>query len=166
MTTTAFNEEKLMNKLRWKIVPYLFLLFMIAMLDRMNIPKQRHQLELISRTDSVTGLCNRRHIELRIHEEYEQYQRTGSEFVVIIADIDLFKVIHDTYGHVCGDFILKSVSKDLEKLVREYNTVARWGGDEFLLLLPTTIGEDALGLAKRISKTLEKRRYAYGLLGL
>lgn len=123
--------------------------------------KRNQQLELTSRTDSLTGFYNRRHMEQRIQEEYERYQRTGSEFALIIADIDLFKEINDMYGHACGDFLLKSVSEDLSKSVREYDTVARWGGDEFLLLLPATNAKSAVELAKHISKTVEKRRYAY-----
>lgn len=123
--------------------------------------KRQQQLELTSRTDSLTGLYNRRHIEERIQEEYEQYQKTGVKFALLIADIDFFKVINDRYGHVCGDYLLQAVSEDLRKSVREYDIVSRWGGDEFLLLLPNTNEEEAVGLAQRISKMVEKRRYSY-----
>ena len=100
-------------------------------------------------------------MEQKIQEEYDQYQRTGSEFALIIADIDLFKAINDIYGHAGGDCLLKLVSEDLRKSVREYDVVARWGGDEFLLLLPATNIKNAVGLAERISKTVEKNRYNY-----
>lgn len=123
--------------------------------------KRHQQLEFISRRDSLTGLYNRGHMEQRIQEEYEQYQRTGSGFALIIVDIDLFKVINDVYGHAGGDCLLKSVSEDLRKSVRGYDSVARWGGDEFLLLLPATNLENAVELAKRINKTIGKQRYAY-----
>ncbi|MBP1764511.1 MAG: hypothetical protein H6Q65_1569 [Firmicutes bacterium] len=123
--------------------------------------KRHQQLELISRTDSLTGLYNRRHMEQGIQKEYEQYQRTGLEFALIIIDIDLFKEVNDTYGHAGGDCVLKSVSEDLRRSVREYDTVARWGGDEFLLMLPATNEENAVRLAERIRETVENRRYAY-----
>jgi len=123
--------------------------------------KRNQQLMVTARTDSLTGLCNRRHMEQRIQEEFERYQRTGTEFALIIVDIDLFKEINDRYGHDCGDYLLKSVSEDLRKSVREYDAVARWGGDEFLLLLPATNGENAVELAERIGNTVEKHRYAY-----
>jgi len=123
--------------------------------------KRRQQLELTSRTDSLTGLYNRWHMERRIQEEYEQYQKNGLEFALIIVDIDLFKAINDMNGHAGGDCLLKLVSEDLRKSVREYDVVARWGGDEFLLLLPATNAEKAVGLAERIRKDVEKRRYAY-----
>ncbi|MDR3566148.1 MAG: GGDEF domain-containing protein [Negativicutes bacterium] len=124
--------------------------------------KRNQQLTVTARTDSLTGLYNRRHMEQRILEEIEQFQRTGLVFALIIADIDLFKEINDRYGHDCGDFLLKSVSEDLRTSVRESDAVARWGGDEFLLLLPTTNAENAVGLAERIRAGVEKRRYGYG----
>jgi len=119
------------------------------------------QLDLTSRTDSLTELYNRRHMEQKIQEEYEQYKKNGSEFALIIADIDLFKGINDKYGHAGGDCLLKSVSEDLRKSIRAYDTVARWGGDEFLILLPGANVKDAMELAERISKKVGKRRYVY-----
>ncbi|MBP2663204.1 MAG: hypothetical protein H6Q71_1152 [Firmicutes bacterium] len=123
--------------------------------------KYNQQLELTSRTDSLTSLYNRRHMETRIQEEHERYQRTGVEFALISIDVDLFKVINDKYGHACGDFLLKSVSDDIRKAVRESDTAARWGGDEFLLLLPETNSEIAMDMAECISKKVGKRRYVY-----
>ena len=123
--------------------------------------KCNQQLELTSRTDSLTNLYNRRHMEMRIQEEHERYQRTGVEFALISIDVDLFKTINDRYGHACGDFLLKSVSDDIRKAVRQSDTAARWGGDEFLLLLPGTNSKIAMDLAERISKNVGKRRYVY-----
>lgn len=124
--------------------------------------KQHQQLELTARTDSLTGLYNRLHMEQCIQEEYEQYQRNGAEFALIIVDIDFFKKINDTYGHVAGDYVLKSVSEDLRKTARKSDTVARWGGDEFLLLLPKTNEKNAVKLAQKINKIVENHRYDYG----
>ncbi len=123
--------------------------------------KRRQQLEFISRTDSLTGLYNRRHMEQKIKEEYERYQRTGVEFALIIGDIDFFKNVNDRYGHDCGDWVLKLIADDFQKITKEYDTVARWGGEEFLLLLPMTNGENAFGVAERIRKTVEERKYMY-----
>ena len=123
--------------------------------------KYNQQLELTSRTDSLTSLYNRRYMETRIQEEIERYQQTGLEFALLIIDVDLFKVINDRYGHVCGDFLLRSVAEDIRKSVRPTDTVARWGGDEFLLLLPETNAQTAMELAGRIGKNVGKRRYLY-----
>lgn len=136
-----------------------FCYYLIAI--SINQAKHHQQLELTSKTDSLTGLYNRRYMEKSIQEEYDKYQRTNLEFSVIIVDIDLFKRINDMYGHAGGDYLLKSVSEDLRNFVRESDVVARWGGDEFLLLLPKTNGENAVALAERISKNVEQSKYIY-----
>lgn len=123
--------------------------------------RRQQELELISMTDNLTGLYNRRYVERRFQEEYLRYGRTGQEFTLIIADIDFFKKINDTYGHACGDFLLKAVSEDIRKSVRTYDVVVRWGGDEFFVLLPATNEELGLNLAERIRKTVETSRYDY-----
>lgn len=123
--------------------------------------KRNQQLELISRTDNLTGHYNRRYMEQRLQVEYERFQRTGTEFALIIADIDLFKEINDRYGHACGDCLLKLIAEDIRKSVREYDAVARWGGDEFVIVLPATDEKTAVGVAERIRETVEKRRYIY-----
>lgn len=123
--------------------------------------KRQQQMELIARTDGLTGLYNRRHMEQIIRAEHERRQKTGMRFALIIADIDLFKEINDKYGHACGDFLLKAVSADLGNAVREQDVIARWGGDEFLLVLPATDEKTAVAVAERIRETVEKRRYVY-----
>lgn len=123
--------------------------------------RNQQQLAVTARTDALTGLYNRGDMEQRIQEEYGLYQTTGSEFALIIADIDLFKKINDMYGHACGDLLLTSVSEDVRDSVRKCDAVARWGGDEFFLLLPATNATNVAELAERIRNTVEKSRYAY-----
>lgn len=124
--------------------------------------KRNQQLELTARTDSLTGLYNRRHMEYMIQSEYAKYQKSGLEFALIAIDLDNFKLINDTHGHTGGDFLLKSVSEDIINTVRERHAVARWGGDEFLLLLPETNLQETLETAERINKTIRERPYTYG----
>ncbi|HPF07572.1 MAG TPA: GGDEF domain-containing protein [Spirochaetota bacterium] len=121
--------------------------------------RRQHELEVISNTDSLTGICNRRHIERRLKEEFKRYQKTGIEFAVIMSDIDFFKNINDRYGHDCGDKILIEIVKDINRAVRSNDTVARWGGEEFIILLPATNGEHALSSAERIRKIISENRY-------
>ena len=123
--------------------------------------KRQKQLELASTTDSLTGLFNRRYMERRIKEEYERYQQTGRPFAFLIIDIDLFKVINDTYGHEAGDVVLQLVSHRMETAVREEDIVARWGGEEFLILLPELSLSEALHVAERIRETISTEPVIY-----
>lgn len=141
------------------IIMILFSYYLISI--SLEQTKRNQQLAVTARTDKLTGLYNRHHMEKRIEEEYQQYQKSGVEFALIMADIDLFKEINDHYGHDGGDWLLQSVSDDLRKAVREHDEVARWGGDEFLLLLPATNSKSAVKLAERIGSTVKKRKYAY-----
>lgn len=136
-----------------------FSYYLIALaIDR---TKRQQQLELISKTDSLTGLYNRWHMEQQIQAAYDAYRRNGAAFALIIADIDLFKTYNDMHGHAGGDCLLKSMAEELQASVRENDVVARWGGDEFLILLPETSEEKAAKLAERIRKNVESRKYVY-----
>ncbi len=113
------------------------------------------QLDYSSRIDVLTGLYNRRHMEERLGEEHQVFLRTGREFSVMSADIDDFKLVNDTYGHDAGDAVLKNLSKLFLSMVREYDVVARWGGEEFLLLFPGMKKEDAFERAQAIKREVE-----------
>jgi diguanylate cyclase (GGDEF)-like protein len=139
------------------------LIFFTYYLIATSISRSRiHQeLERISMTDSLTGLYNRRYLEQKILQEYRRYENTGVEFALVIADIDFFKNINDLYGHDCGDSVLKSITEDIGKAIRTYDAVARWGGEEFLLLLPATNRDQAITLAERVRKTVEARKFEF-----
>ena len=119
------------------------------------------KLELISKTDPLTGLYNRRSIREKLEYEFIHYKKTKNNFSVIIADIDYFKKINDTFGHDCGDQVLKKVAQILQDAVGERGFVSRWGGEEFLILLPETKVEDARILADRTRKIIEEEIIDY-----
>lgn len=85
-------------------------------------------------SDPLTGLMNRLAYERRLHEEWNRSQRTGNSIGIVVVDLDHFKVINDTYGHVVGDSVLSHVGRQLELSMRSYDVVARFGGDEFVAL--------------------------------
>ena len=91
-----------------------------------------------SETDSLTGLFNRRTFLKKIENEAMRFKRNKKPFSLLFADIDFFKKVNDTYGHAAGDDVLISVSNLLNTEKREVDQVGRWGGEEFLLLLPET----------------------------
>ncbi len=123
--------------------------------------KVHKELELAARTDPLTLLSNRRDILDKIEYEKIRFERTHKPFVIILCDIDHFKQFNDTYGHACGDFVLVSIANTMRALVRKQDGVARWGGEEFLLLLPETVSEGGRIVAEKIKETIANRFYNY-----
>jgi diguanylate cyclase (GGDEF)-like protein len=119
------------------------------------------KLEIISKTDELTGLPNRREMNETIANEMGRSARTKKPFCFVFIDIDHFKNINDTYGHACGDIILKSVAQTIRGLLRKYDVFARYGGEEFLTLLPETDLEGATVVAERFRRQVEKMTVRY-----
>lgn len=106
--------------------------------------------EYLSRTDMLTGLMNRGALIDALEYEIERSKRYGSNLSLILCDVDNFKGINDTFGHSEGDKALKAVSKFLRKSTRRIDIVGRYGGDEFMLILPETTVGGAMKVADRI----------------
>jgi diguanylate cyclase (GGDEF)-like protein len=104
----------------------------------------------LSRTDPLTGLLNRRAMEEKLQEELRRARRYRHPLSVIMADIDHFKLFNDTHGHPEGDLVLRKVAEALVAKARNIDFIARYGGDEFLIILPETSKTHALGVAERI----------------
>lgn len=119
------------------------------------------ELKFNVKTDKLTGLFNRRHITEKVEVELERYRRTGHEFSVIIADIDDFKSINDMLGHAGGDFMLKCVADEMNQSVRPYDDIGRWGGEEFLCLLPETNIHSAAAAAERMRSRIQQKQFAW-----
>lgn len=113
------------------------------------------RLEKQALTDSLTGLCNRRQYEHIFKRELERCRRHGVEMVLGMIDLDHFKVINDTYGHDFGDEVLRFAAKVLQSPLRKGDVLGRFGGEEFILLLPDTSLEKAQAVAERMRKELE-----------
>jgi two-component system, cell cycle response regulator len=101
-------------------------------------------------SDYLTGWHNRRYLTGRMREEFARARRAGSMVACLMIDVDHFKTINDTHGHAGGDAVLREVAARIEALIRASDTAARFGGDEFLLLLPDTPLEGVMRLAERI----------------
>ena len=126
-----------------------------------DLEEANKKLDLISKTDELTGLPNRRDMNETIANEVGRVQRTHKPFCFIFIDIDHFKNINDTYGHACGDVILRSVAHTIRGLLRKYDIFARYGGEEFLTLLPETDLEGATIVAERFRKQVERMTVRY-----
>lgn len=104
----------------------------------------------LSLTDGMTGLWNRRNFDLRLESELSRAVRFSEPFAVVFVELDQMKVVNDRHGHQAGDTVLIELARRLTEAVREVDLVARWGGDEFTLLLPKTGLPGALRLAEKI----------------
>lgn len=131
-----------------------------------ELEEANKKLDLISRTDELTGLPNRRDMLRTIDNEIQRVTRSKKPFCFIFIDIDHFKNVNDTYGHACGDEVLKHVSATIRNLLRKYDVLARYGGEEFLTLLPETDLEGAKIVAERFRKTIEDTTVIFGKLSI
>lgn len=111
-------------------------------------------------TDALTGLLNRHALYRVLETELERSARYGSPFSIILFDVDHFKNINDVFGHLAGDYILKEISDLVGELIRQVDHFGRWGGEEFLIVLPGTGGEQAQLLAERICQAMKDTRFA------
>ncbi len=112
--------------------------------------------------DPLTRLNNRRHFLERIQQEIARSEATGDTFSIVFLDVDELKRINDTYGHLAGDALLREVSNALMDAVRGEDIVARYGGDEFVVLLPATPAAAAASVAQRISDGITRHRFMAG----
>lgn len=133
---------------------------------KQELKKTVLKLEDLSVKDSLTALYNRRYMTERFEELAKRYKRSGKVFSVIMCDIDNFKSFNDRYGHECGDKVLVHISNQLSAYCREADVIARWGGEEFLFLLPDTNREGARVLAERVRAGLESTTYECDLFSL
>lgn len=115
-----------------------------------KVQKLNASLERLATIDALTGLLNRRSIGDLIDRELVRFARSGRSFSVVIGDLDDFKIINDEHGHSAGDSVLCAVADALREALREGDRVGRWGGEEFVLLLPETNAEAARLVAERI----------------
>ena len=126
-----------------------------------EVQRQKEELERISRTDGLTQLDNRRHLEERLEEQFEHARRLHEQFAVVMCDLDKFKSVNDTYGHQAGDEVLRQCAAILRHEAREIDRVGRYGGEEFMLVLPGTQLDSAVTFAERVRKAVEAHTFTF-----
>lgn len=131
-------------------------------IQKRRIEMQQKQLEELAYYDALTGLPNRRLLERMIKRELSLMQRHGHESIIIVLDIDNFKCINDTYGHPVGDSILRQMAALLKNSVRTSDTVSRFGGEEFIILMPNTSVDGGYVFAERLRKTIMEKEFIVG----
>ena len=154
------------------------MLFMaVSLADRFTAMLNRLELEVAQRTDelqaaneylavaarndALTGLLNRRGFTEEADLEIQRGHRSGRSFAVVLADVDRFKDFNDRFGHSCGDQVLQQVAGLLKRRTRDVDCVARWGGEEFILMLPEAELEGAVVLAEDLRAAIEGTEFEY-----
>jgi diguanylate cyclase (GGDEF)-like protein/putative nucleotidyltransferase with HDIG domain len=142
----------------WQLNPWLvpFAIAPLVLIHRsLSVPK----LEAEARVDPKTGLFNARHFGQALNEELTRAARFDRPLSLIMADLDLLREINNTYGHLAGDAVLKGIAEVFRAMLRHYDVPARFGGEEFSILLPETSPEEALEIAERIRAAIAQRRF-------
>ena len=116
------------------------------------------RLQKVAITDSLTGLLNRRQMQYLLDQELERFKRSGEPVSLMLMDLDHFKQLNDSRGHDAGDKVLQAFADILRQELRAQDLVARWGGEEFLVIMPQCTVSDALKTAERLRVALETYR--------
>jgi diguanylate cyclase (GGDEF)-like protein len=119
------------------------------------------ELSRMAITDGLTGLYNRRHMEDRLREMFEHSTRLHEPLSCVMFDLDHFKSVNDTYGHQAGDEVLKQLAALLREVAREVDKVGRYGGEEFIVLLPGTVLDAAVTFAERARQRVEGHTFTF-----
>ena len=129
--------------------------------EKKKVEQANEQLKILALTDPMTKLFNRLAMLNAITVARERAIRSKEEVVLIIADIDLFKKVNDTYGHECGDKVIIRVAKILKEALRGQDLISRWGGEEFLMMLPNTSLVGGAEVARKIKELLARETINY-----
>jgi diguanylate cyclase (GGDEF)-like protein len=135
-------------------------------IDRMKneVATERQRADILGKEvliDPLTGVYNRRAYGKRISEELQRYLRHKRPFSMLMLDVDHFKSVNDQYGHAVGDLCLKEIIKRIQPLLRQSDFLARFGGEEFVLLLPETVQSGAVEVAEKLRKCIEKTEFLH-----
>ncbi len=148
-----------MLTLVWNFNPYALILFLFPLYliyETLRIPSLEREAEI----DHKTSLYNHSHFMKQLVKELDRSKRFDRPLSVIMIDLDLLRNINNTYGHLAGDEVLIGIARILKKLVREYDVVARFGGEEFIILLPETTLQQSFVRAELIRREIEQAEFA------
>ncbi|HEY5718383.1 MAG TPA: GGDEF domain-containing protein, partial [Motiliproteus sp.] len=139
--------------------------FMVVRIALKRLGDAQAELQQLATRDGLTGLLNRREVMRRAQQEVARYRREydkqtqANPLSLVMVDVDHFKSINDRFGHQRGDQVLVAIADLIKSQLREYNLVGRYGGEEFLIVLPSTAWREALSVAERIRSLAADRQY-------
>ena len=149
------ERDSLQQELQW----------MLKELQHKNdqLEESMRQLKIMATTDSLTGLANRRHFGEQLDRQFNEAVRYGNDLSCVMIDLDHYKQFNDTLGHQAGDKLLQTMAEEIRQVLRASDIAARYGGDEFILLLPQTSAADALPVLNRIREGVARQLEQQGL---
>lgn len=168
ITNEINSFEELSNKIMSLVIFsgfFFSILFLIiiynASKNNLKLKNNEYRLKNLANSDSLTKLYNRRYFYKIATKILKLAQRSKQDVCVCMIDIDNFKTINDTYGHHLGDYVIKNLAKNLTSLTRQSDIIGRYGGEEFILLLPDTNIEGAKVIANKICKEISEQKIVY-----
>ena len=120
-----------------------------------GLKKEVERLSKEVRTDSLTGLFNKQHLVIALDNEMERTRRSSHPTTIMLIDIDHFKSVNDTHGHIVGDKVLKNLGEIIQRCIRKIDIPCRFGGEEFCVILPSTSSMIGYQVAERLRTTVE-----------
>ncbi len=150
------TADKIFQTLVLNLAGSLLITLVVLTLAWITISRFQSRLETMAHTDKLTGLANRQVLDHMLPQQVAMAQRRKEALSCIIADLDGFKSINDTYGHPTGDLLLTSIAHLFKARARASDLICRWGGDEFLLVLPNTAHAEAAHLAEELRRSVEQ----------
>jgi diguanylate cyclase (GGDEF)-like protein len=134
---------------------------LVLVLVNLAIGRYQTRLENLALTDKLTGLANRQALDMAIQRDIAESKRSKVGIAAILIDLDHFKVINDTHGHLAGDAVLSTLAASVRAQLREGDLIGRWGGEEFLVMLRDTDLDAAMLVAEKIRKCVETTETVY-----
>ena len=149
----------LLSEMTMTFAPYLLVGYLTSLLAA-DLKNARQGLELLSDTDELTGLKNRRAFNAALEAEFKKAVRYNRVFSVLMLDADDLKPVNDRFGHAAGDKLIVSIAQVVQESLRETDILARYGGDEFVVILNETTRDRAVEVAERIRKSVENTSFS------
>ena len=144
-----------------------FISYVVIIRESSELKLAYQKLEALATTDPLTGISNRRQLLERIEQHFAMLQRTGETMSknvglgFVMIDVDYFKQVNDTFGHLAGDSILQELAMEINQVLRQYDVFGRYGGEEFLIVLPNTLPEEANRIAERLITSVRERPFVW-----
>jgi diguanylate cyclase (GGDEF)-like protein len=155
-------ETKILHNLKSNLIVSVLISIIVIVIAHITISRYQNKLQEMATTDKLTGVPNRNVFDPIFDQISKAARRHGHPVSIAMLDIDHFKAVNDEHGHLNGDMVLKSVARIIQDRLRESDTVCRWGGEEFLLLLPECDELRAFKLCDDLRKIIEKRTFMNG----